>query len=67
MKNAFPPNSARLKFELRVLNEATLDPNFVSLQDETNKLLQQYRVDLKTKVIQTAEIDLKVFKAQAAD
>jgi hypothetical protein len=61
------PNSARLKFELRVSNDAVFDPDFVSLQDDTNALLQQIRLDLKQKVMQAADIDLKVFKAQATN
>jgi hypothetical protein len=61
------PNSARLNFELRVSSDAVIDPDFVSLQDDTNALLQQIRLDLKQKVIQAADIDLKVFKTQAAN
>jgi hypothetical protein len=61
------PNSARFNFELRVSSDASIDPDFVSLQDETNALLLQIRLDLKQKVIQAASIDLKVFKAQAAN
>jgi hypothetical protein len=60
-------NSVRLNFELRVSNDAVIDPDFVSLQDDTNALLQQIRLELKQKVIQAADIDLKVFKAQAAN
>jgi hypothetical protein len=34
----YMPNSARLKFELRVSSDAQLDPNFTTLLDETNAL-----------------------------
>jgi hypothetical protein len=61
------PNSARLKFELRVSSDAQLDPDFTTLLDETNALRDQYQQDFKNKVLQAAELEHKVLKAQAAE
>jgi hypothetical protein len=61
------PNSARLKFELRVSSDTQLDPDFTTLLDETNVLRDQYQHDFKNKVLQATELEHKVLKAQAAE
>jgi hypothetical protein len=57
----------RLKFELRVSSDTQLDPDFTTLLDETNALRDQYQQDFKNKVLQAAELECKVLKAQAAE
>jgi hypothetical protein len=61
------PNLTRLKFELRVSSDAQLDPHFTTLLDEMNALHDQYQQDFKKKVLQAAELEHKVLKAQAAE
>jgi hypothetical protein len=61
------PNSARLKFELKVSKEAYMNPEYTSLVDETNLLVATYQQDLKNYIVKATNVELTVFKAQASE
>jgi hypothetical protein len=61
------PNSARLKFELKVSNEACMDPEYTSLVDETKILIETFQQDLKKYIVKAAIVELNVFKAKASE
>ena len=56
------PNSARLKFELKVSKTASKTEEFVTLAKETEDLVIAMREQLKLQIIKAAELEVLVFK-----
>ena len=55
----FIPRSTRLvNFEFRVTKEVEVNPDFVVIKDDTTNLVNKFKQDLKTKIMETLEIEI---------
>ena len=61
------PRSCRLKFELAVPRSVQELPDFLQLVGETNTDIDKMKLQLKLRVLQALEIEIKVFHAELND
>ena len=60
--------SARLvNFEFRVTKEVEVYPDFVVIKDDTTNLVNKFKKDLKTKIMETLEIEIALLKKHLYD
>ena len=59
----FIPRSARLvNFEFRVTKKVEVLPEFLEVQAATNVMIQDFRFDLKVKIMQTLQIEINLLR-----
>ena len=61
------PRSCRLKFELAVPKSVQELPDFIQLAGDTNTDIDKMKLQLKLRVLQALEIEIKVFRVELND